>query len=327
MVPNNEGYDITLKIFQQAVEAFACGDIEQGNRLLLTIDLAGVESDRAALHAFARTAKRPSIGRGIPAVRRPLSSKVKRAVQERDSYRCRFTGRRLIDPRVFSEVARISTVFHFDAHHSVRETKRGKGGHPMVRTHGAAYEHAMPHSFGGESDESNIVHTSVQLNESKGAAMLPLVDVPLDSWRGLTEYLPHLRRQRAVQKVAREVPRLEPRVKPRVRAPQHVKPGLALVRQAAVGLGMKIFAAVEDDHAEMNFATFISTRLQWFFVTQSKDNVWSLHRLACSSLVFHGDQKLTVRPKLCAADDKTLLLWAARYGVELRRCKRCCPFL
>jgi len=118
---------------------------------------------------------------------------VKVQVQARDRFHCRFTGMRLVDPEVFRLVAQLSTEFLFDPHHSVKATARGRGGHPMVRTHGAAYEHSVPLACGGTNSADNIVLTSVELNEAKNTRILPLIPVPDAVWDGLRSYLPKLR--------------------------------------------------------------------------------------------------------------------------------------
>lgn len=192
-----EDYDGALAIFVDAVMAFCQGQTDKGDQLLSRLDVAAINRDRQALHALARSASPPAQPPVVERSSKTVSQSTQDAVQRRDRFHCRFTGRRLVDTRIFREVARISNCFHVDEHHSVRETRRGPGGHRMVRSHAAAYEHVVPHSCGGISDPSNIVHTSFHLNESKGAKILPQVPVPEDKWNGLLEYLPALRSQGA----------------------------------------------------------------------------------------------------------------------------------
>jgi hypothetical protein len=159
---DNTDYDDALAVFLKAVEAFCEGDIPKGNRLLASLDVKAIENDRLQLRRYAATAKSYRKIVSSSEVSRRIDPRVIQSVKKRDRYHCRFTGRRLIDTHVFHEVSRISSVFHFDEHHSVRATARGPAGHPMVRTHAAAYEHALPLVCGGSSGVDNIVHTSVQ---------------------------------------------------------------------------------------------------------------------------------------------------------------------
>ena len=323
-----DDYDAALHLLADAVSAFCEGDIETGNQLLSALDTDAIDRDREALRAFARTATPPGKPPTSERVSKTVSRSTQEAVQRRDHYHCRFTGRRLVEPRIFHEVARISNLFHFDEHHSVRDTRRGPAGHPMVRSHAAAYEHVEPHSCGGTSDAGNIVHTSVQLNESKGANILPQVPVPEDTWNGLIEYLPALRRQASAAPESVTSPMLA--AKPTRRIP--VRPSVpkqpretvvAKIRSAASGLDVTVFASSDDPDAETNFRRLRSTARNSYFATEKPDRSWGIHVQRCSALDFNGDQKLTVRPKVCAASPRDLREWAKWFGVVTAGCKRC----
>jgi hypothetical protein len=322
--PTSE-YDAALEVFEHSVVAFCRGDAEEADRLLSTLDVHSIECDRVLLRELAKTAQ--SIQRsGTAGASRMISRETKDAVRLRDRYHCRFTGRRLIDTRVFQEVSRISGVFHFDAHHSVRETRRGPGGHPMVRTHGVAYEHATPLACGGVSSIANIIHTSVQLNESKGAKVLPQVAVPDDGWNGLTEYIPKLRLLKSAPRSNPSLEAISPllAIQPRrKRVSRQKDPATPAICEAAVGLDVKIFALDENASAEKEFANFRQDNKNAFFVTPRVDGTWMIHRLHCSSLAFNGPQKLTIHPKVCAFQLNDLLNWAGRFGVNTTACKRC----
>jgi hypothetical protein len=226
-------------------------------------------------------------------------------------------------------------VFHFDKHHSVRETRRGQPGHPIVRTHGAAYEHLEPHSCGGVPTVDNIFQISVQLNESKGARVLDQVDVPDDSWTGMTEYLPALRRHSASKLPPKQmvVPRSAEAKTASVRQEHRpptplttVKrrtPQIDRIREAASGLAVKIFWLGDDSDAEEKFLQLRRAAKNSYFSTESQNSSWSFHRMHCSSLAFNGDQKVTASPKVCAGDISDLRKWAHRFGVDTKRCLRC----
>lgn len=191
---HNEDYDAALGVLEQALMAFCSGESERGEELLLSLDRDAIERVRAHLRQLARQAQPFKGARAANLAKRSIPKAVQSAVCQRDRYQCRFTGRRLIETDVFKELARVSRSFHFDEHHSVRATKRGPGGHPIVRTHGAAFEHAMtPHSHGGDTTFENLALISVELNEGKSNLVLPLLTISPINWSGLTEYLPRLR--------------------------------------------------------------------------------------------------------------------------------------
>lgn len=325
----NDTHDEVLTRFEQAVVAFCQGERERGDRILSNIDLDAIEHDRRLLSKFARKTARPLAARpGKEHRSRSIPRAVKEAVQRRDRYHCRFTGRRLIDTRIFHEVARISSVFHFDSHHSVKETSRGAPGHPIVRTHGAAYEHAEPFSWGGASDASNIVQTSVELNECKGTKVLNQVDIPKDTWNGMTEYLDALRRQPAAS--AREIrnavwPTSRAQRIPEMQCATPNSRGHVLPRMhaAASGIEVIVFALENDRNAEEAFSARRHTHPNAYFATQSKGESWRIHRLHCSSLQFNGAQKLTASPKIYALREEDLREWARRFGVTTTECRRC----
>lgn len=111
MILNNDAYQAALAIFEKAVAAFSRGDIETGENELSTLDLEAIEKDRAQLLAYARTARLTEHPPVLDPADRKVPREIKEAVARRDRFHCRFTGRRLIDTRVFREVARISSVF------------------------------------------------------------------------------------------------------------------------------------------------------------------------------------------------------------------------
>jgi len=325
---HNDTYDAALSVFERAVVAFCRGEIEAGEGLLATLDRNAIERDRTSLRQLARTAQPMATVPASERDKRAVSRATKEAVQARDRFHCRFTGRRLIQTQVFHEVSRISEVFHFDEHHSVKDTRRGRAGHPLVRSHGAAYEHVIPSACGGHPTVENIVHTSVQLNEAKGAAVLPKVAVPNDSWNGLSEHLSDLKRQRTSPRSRAEAP--APRLSPskhigevhQPTAPRRVGE-LASLLNAASGLPVSVFASAVDPEAEHQFSRLRSEAPNTFFANRTGSGAWMIHRLHCSSLAFNGSVQLTLRPKVCASRAKDLHEWAKRLGVAMQECSRC----
>ena len=316
MILDDEAYNAALGIFEEAVAAFAAGDHEQAEHLLTTLDREAIERDRQQLTALARTARASTASPAEQRASAHIPSELKQFVQERDRFHCRFTGRRLIDPSVFREVHRLSKVFHFDENYAVYPNKRGPGGHPLTRTHGAAYEHAEPRSRGGETAGYNIFLISVQLNEAKGATILERVRVPIDDWCGLTEYLPRLRMQPSVAKKPKRNS-VGPVCGPRKAS------ALERMREAAAGLAVAVFARDDDAEDEAGFRELRDREKNVYFATKTKAGPWMIHRMYCSSLDFGPDVNLTTSPKVCSEREEELLEWARRFGAITTRCSRC----
>jgi 5-methylcytosine-specific restriction endonuclease McrA len=324
---NSKVHEAALATLRSAVEAFAAGDIARGDRLVADLDTEAIEGDRARLREIARAA-RLITDPGVPnRPRRDPAPAVKAAVARRDHYTCRYTGRQLVDTQVFRELGRVSTVFHFDEHHSVRPTRRGPGGHPIIRTHGAAYDHVTPHSHGGEPTAFNLILTSVQLNEAKGTKALEIVDVAETPWNGLSEYLPRLARQpsarvtntraASVHESAGDGPAIRSLARtPPTRTRQHE---LTTVPSTE----FEVYAYDADPTCEEAFRQLRSVNKNSFFATRRLDGTWMTHRLYCSSLDFSVPRLLTASPKICAPHLEAILSWAERVGVALTACKRC----
>ncbi len=327
MILRDEAYNAALDIFEQAVAAFAAGDRKRAEHLLTSLDLEAIEWDRQQLLALARTARASTASPAAQRASKTISPAIKESVQKRDGFRCRFTGRRLIDTRVFMQVARLSAEFRFDEHHAVYQTKRGSGGHPLVRTHGAAYEHAEPLSRGGQTTTDNIFHISVELNESKGAKILERIEVPIDGWSGLAQYLPRLAMQRSIAK------KPEPNsagpvgddaaiVRAPPRSPRKASAS-ARVREAATGLEVTVFALDHDAEAEAGFRQLRCLKKNAYFANETKAGTWMIHRMYCSSLDFNIHVKLTASPKVCSERQEQLLEWARLFGATTTVCSRC----
>ncbi|MDQ2667266.1 MAG: hypothetical protein M3Z05_14800 [Gemmatimonadota bacterium] len=328
MLLQDETYNEALDIFHEAVAAFCRGDHERGESLLGNLNTEAIERDRKHLLALARTAKPSTAPTTAVRAVKSVSREIREAVQLRDRFRCRFTGRRLIDTRVFQEVSRLSAVLHFDEHHAVYETARGRGGHPLVRTHGAAYEHAQPLSHGGQTTTENIFHISVQLNESKGANVLERVEVPSDGWNGLTEYLARLGAQQSAARKptegAQTVAHHTSRTMPLRRSASVRKAGTAVkVRQAAEGLAVTVFALADGAEVEHAFLELRRAKKNAFFANERKAGMWMIHRMYCSSLAFDIAVKLTASPKVYSENAALIHEWARRAEVVTTECSRC----
>ena len=193
-LPPSPTYLAALDALVRALQHLARGDRPRADALLETLDVGALEVERQTIQQFVSAAtSHPMHGRGAP--RPPIRAAEKRAVAARDGWRCRYTGRPLVHPSVFRELGRVTTAFVYDEHHAVRPTRRGPAGHPVVRTHAAAFDHVRALATGGAHATDNLVLTSVELNEAKNTRhMQPeLLVAQSDGWTGLAEYLPMLR--------------------------------------------------------------------------------------------------------------------------------------
>jgi hypothetical protein len=324
----DDTYNAALGLFHDAVAALCSGEHERAEHLLASLDTEAIERERRHLVAIARTARACPAPQTALRADKTVSRRIKEAVQQRDGFRCRFTGRRLIDTRVFKEVSRLSSVFHFDEHHAVYETKRGRGGHPLVRTHGAAYEHALPLSHGGLTSIENIFLISVQLNESKGAKILDRVDVSVDGWKGLTEFLPTLSAQRSAAPLTSGPTQSESRaVGSSVTRPSAArsrnKGAVERLRRAADGLSVTVYALADGAEVENAFLELRRSKRNAFFANERKAGTWMIHRMYCSSLAFAIDVKLTASPKVYSESQAQIDEWAKRAEVTTTVCTRC----
>ena len=124
-----------------------------------------------------------------------LIPKVEKEVFERDSYRCRYCGLRIIAKEVFAEYSRIVGSDNFSVD---RENSKRNGLTLGLR--GVA-DHVQPYASGGETNIDNLVTSCYSCNFGKAGYTLeqigifdPRLKQPAnDGWLGLTEFLPALR--------------------------------------------------------------------------------------------------------------------------------------
>ena len=124
-----------------------------------------------------------------------LIPKVEKEVFERDSYRCRYCGLRIIAKEVFAEYSRIVGSDNFSVD---RENSKRNGLTLGLR--GVA-DHVEPYASGGETNIDNLVTSCYSCNFGKAGYTLeqigifdPRLKQPVnDGWLGLTEFLPTLR--------------------------------------------------------------------------------------------------------------------------------------
>jgi 5-methylcytosine-specific restriction endonuclease McrA len=124
-----------------------------------------------------------------------LIPKVEKEVFERDSYRCRYCGLRIISKEVFTEYSRIVGSDNFSV-----ERENSKRNGLTLGLRGVA-DHVEPYASGGETSIDNLVTSCYSCNFGKAGYTLeqigifdPRLKQPInDGWSGLTEFLPALR--------------------------------------------------------------------------------------------------------------------------------------
>ena len=124
-----------------------------------------------------------------------LIPKVEKEVFERDSYRCRYCGLRIISKEVFTEYSRIVGSDNFSV-----ERENSKRNGLTLGLRGVA-DHVEPYASGGETSIDNLVTSCYSCNFGKAGYTLeqigifdPRLKQPVnDEWLGLTEFLPALR--------------------------------------------------------------------------------------------------------------------------------------
>jgi hypothetical protein len=186
-------HDASLALLGEAIEALLAGNQTAAEELLSQIDIGAIRREAGWLHLVGHGGDSP-VGLALPARQRlSLSDQLKRNVAARDGFCCQFTGLRLVDPEVFQIVGALTESFPWHPNYAKRDTPGGRAGHPMTRTHGFGFEHAYPHAFGGDTNEENIILTSMELNEPKGVRVPPRVVAGHRGWDGFRSVLPRLR--------------------------------------------------------------------------------------------------------------------------------------
>jgi len=125
-----------------------------------------------------------------------LVPSTEKKVYERDCFRCRYCGLRIIAKEVFAEYSRIVGSENFSI-----ERENSKRNGLTLGLRGVA-DHVEPYASGGETSLENLVTSCYSCNFGKAGYTLeqlgiedPRLRPPVqDDWRGLTEFLPSLKR-------------------------------------------------------------------------------------------------------------------------------------
>ncbi|OYX43753.1 hypothetical protein B7Y94_00865 [Candidatus Saccharibacteria bacterium 32-49-12] len=187
-------YDSAIDTFVDTVRLFAGGQRDQCIRLLETIDSASItdwyieHGQQSGLHRNRIISLK--LGAPLPIKDRyPVRSpaRLQDAVFERDGYRCRYCGNRLIDQRLLRGFAKAlgSPIF-------TRGTTN-LTSHAIIHIAWPVADHVVPWSRGGETAMGNLVASCAPCNYGKADFTIeqigisnPLDRLPvMDGWDGL----------------------------------------------------------------------------------------------------------------------------------------------
>ena len=190
--------DATISQLERAVVALAERRVADALAALRAIDYSALVAARLAAHAQARATRRAVAAPLMPfpgAKRLSVRKGDVRATFERDRYTCRYAhcGRQTVDLDVLKLLSRaVPEIIPY--HSNWRPVDR----HILYWSYSTSVEHAVSFPLGGTSAPENILTACYLCNDVKKQSPADLlgwiVGPPCDSeWRGLTEYLVHLR--------------------------------------------------------------------------------------------------------------------------------------
>lgn len=197
--------------FDEAVDGFslAIGELVKGNLKGSLRALADCNSEAVGRFyiehgqqtSYSRIAQWQKIKKDNQLAKKPNSSPrnpttiLTKEVFERDFYRCRYCGLRVITAKVFYEYSRAVGSKKFP---NERANNKRNGLTLGLR---GVIDHVKPHSLGGQTEMGNLVTSCYSCNFGKAEYTLKQIGIEDprcreprdDGWRGLTEFLPALK--------------------------------------------------------------------------------------------------------------------------------------
>lgn len=198
-----DSFSNSIDTFIEAVETFIDGSREESIEMISTIN--GTEMTEWFIEHGQMSGRHRKLILKVPVPeklpkeqrdpkRSPL--KIQNNVFQRDNYRCRYCGTRLISQeflRLFIKKLN-SPVFH--------------RGETNITTHGIIHitwpvaDHVIPWNYGGKTDLTNLVSSCAGCNYGKDGYTIeqlgienPLDKIPIkDNWTGLTEQYARLKK-------------------------------------------------------------------------------------------------------------------------------------
>ena len=205
-LPVPDWFDQQLSVFVKAVQAASLGQREEAIERLTKVrsnDLRdwfvehGQISGRFRLRKLQRPAPDP-----VPVSERDeqtISAQLAKEVLERDGYRCRYCGLRVVSKSVLSAFSAVVGADRF------RATGTNAERHGVVLAFRANTDHVKPWRLGGQTSEDNLVTACWSCNYGKAGHTVdqlgiedPLGRKPhIHDWDGLVPLLPKLRKYAA----------------------------------------------------------------------------------------------------------------------------------
>jgi len=198
-------FEDAVENFSSAVSHLACGDKVKSLQALKKCNSESVgkfyiehgkQSSYFRVNNWRKTRKNNSLLKKKNDTKKTPSASLNKEVFERDFYRCRYCGLRIITKEVFHEYGRLVGPVNFS---TVRSEIIRNGLTLGLR--GVA-DHVFPYSLGGKTQMDNLVTSCYSCNFGKWEYKLEQLDLedPFsrqlkdDGWRGLTEFLPTLKK-------------------------------------------------------------------------------------------------------------------------------------
>jgi len=185
-------FGVAAKILDAAADAVTQEDMERARHLIALADYPEIMCHTIKLvgklsFEVHRQVRRPdTVIRSERDKQRMPSGRIERSIFDRDGWRCRFCGIKVISRKARSVLLRL---FPNETHWSAKEFER----HASLYSMAVSLDHVLPHSRGGKNEESNFVTVCYGCQFGRGEWTLdeselfdPRDSEPVvDAWDGL----------------------------------------------------------------------------------------------------------------------------------------------
>lgn len=181
-------------VIEDTVKAILANDLNSAKKYIKTIHEKELYFEREAL--LKKTQNKRKKHSNITKTQRSGHDSYKKVVFETNNYTCCYCNRKTIDLEVLKVISRvIPDVFPYHKNWKFSET------HILYWVYSTSLEHVIPLALGGKNDSSNMRASCYLCNDAKsdikledlGWELSPNIDNE-NHWRGLTEYLPLLKK-------------------------------------------------------------------------------------------------------------------------------------
>lgn len=196
IVPASQAIHHGAELIAVAVTAVLDGDEERAREILRSIPEEPFRSRWTTAEAEYALRHDPNLHRHYegPTVGKSIPRAIERAIQERDGWRCRYCGIKVVEPKVLNVLAaRFPEVFP--------KTSKDATTHPAYWGLRYVAEHVVPRASGGQNTEANLCVACWPCNGAKYNCSLEELFLanpfdfdppPDDEWDGLSSKLPPL---------------------------------------------------------------------------------------------------------------------------------------